>query len=201
MWPPSFLCYFYKLLHTRHFCFTNNVMTYTRFVTTLFIVACLGLPLTGCSAWKEGEASYPKSLEDERRERRGSLTGEGGIQLFSTKEDKASPGSTGIGVNTFLWRATLDTLSFMPLASVDPHGGVIITDWYEDPNARGERFKINVVILGTELRSDGVRVSVFRQEKANGEWRDSTVSATTPRDIESKILTRARELRIQSQNN
>ena len=85
----------------------------------------------------------------------------------------------------------------MPLASTDPHGGVIITDWYEDPAARGERFKVNVLILGTELRVDGLRVTVFKQTKsASGTWQDSAVGTTTARDLEDKILTRARELRI-----
>src|SRR5579862_8835017 len=73
------------------------------------------------------------------------------------------PGKMTLGVNSYLWRATLDTLSFMPLVSADPFGGVIITDWYEDPKTPGERFKVNALILDKSLRADGVRITVFKQ--------------------------------------
>jgi len=142
------------------------------------------------------EEDFPKDLQDTQREKRGKLTGEGGLKLFGGGKD-SKKGGGGIGVNSFLWRATLDTLSFMPLAQVDPHGGVIITDWHEDPNTRGERFKVNVLILGTDLRADGIRVSVFRQvQEPNGQWKDAKVDSTTARQLEDKVLTRARELRI-----
>src|SRR6201998_852295 len=67
--------------------------------------------------------------------------------------------SRTVGVNSYLWHATLDTLSFMPLASADPFGGVIITDWYSPSTTQDERFKVNIFILGRELRADGVRAS------------------------------------------
>ncbi len=120
-------------------------------------------------------------------------------QIFGGGNTEDSAGAAGIGVNSFLWRATLDTISFMPLASADPHGGVIITEWYEDPATPGERFKLNILILGTELRADGVRVSVFKQAKSdNDTWQDASVTNNVGRELEDKILTRARELRIQS---
>ncbi len=107
----------------------------------------------------------------------------------------ASPGQ--IGVNTFLWRAALDTISFMPVASADPFGGVIITDWYSPPESPTERFKINVFILDRQLRSDGIRATVFRQSQSqDGRWIDSPVDAKTASDFENSILTRARQLRI-----
>src|SRR6266851_3052770 len=102
-----------------------------------------------------------------------------------------------IGVNSFLWRASLDTLAFMPLASADPFGGVIITDWYSPPETPDERFKVNVFILDRQLRSDGVRAAVFHQHHdANGAWTDASVEATTQLDLENAILTRARQLRV-----
>lgn len=108
-----------------------------------------------------------------------------------------------IGVNSFLWRASLDTISFMPVGSADPFGGVIITDWYSNAGAPNERFKLNVYILGRALRADGVRVAVFRQLlTADGGWRDQSVGDTTATKIEDAILTRARQLRndvLQSQ--
>ena len=102
----------------------------------------------------------------------------------------------GIGVNSFLWRASLDTLAFMPLASADPFGGVIITDWYADPAAPAERFKATVYILDTRLRADALNVSIFRQTQVNGQWQDATVDPQTEIQIENAILTRARQLRL-----
>lgn len=105
----------------------------------------------------------------------------------------------GLGVNSFLWRASLDTLSFMPLRDADPFGGVIDTEWYENPQSPGERFKITVYILDQRLRADGLRVAVFRQEKQSGpEWTDAPVDTSTALDLENAILTRARQLRIDS---
>ena len=109
----------------------------------------------------------------------------------------AGGGAPGVGVNSFLWRATLDTVSFMPLASADPFGGVIITDWFSPSEMPAERFKVNVFILGRELRADGVRCTVFRQKRdAGGQWTDAPVEQQTGTDIENAILTRARQMRL-----
>lgn len=105
--------------------------------------------------------------------------------------------AASVSVNGYLWRATLDTLSFMPLASADPYGGVIITDWYINPEKRDERFKCTVYILDARLRADGLNVSVFKQTKdAGGNWVDTLAAAQTETDIENSILTRARQLRL-----
>jgi hypothetical protein len=102
-----------------------------------------------------------------------------------------------IGVNGYLWRATLDTLSFMPLASADPYGGVIITDWYVNPEKPDERFKCTVYILDSRLRADGLNVAVFKQNRdASGTWIDAASAGQTETDIENAILTRARQLRL-----
>src|SRR5579859_1644387 len=102
-----------------------------------------------------------------------------------------------IGVNGYLWRATLDTLSFMPLASADPYGGVVITDWYVNPEKPDERFKCTVYILDTRLRGDGLNVAVFKQNKsADGQWIDAPSNSQTETDIENAILTRARQLKL-----
>ena len=109
----------------------------------------------------------------------------------------AANAAGGIGVNGYLWRATLDTLSFMPLASADPYGGVIITDWYINPEKPDERFKCTVYILDSRLRADGLKVSVFKQQRDTaGGWTDSATAAQTETDIENAILTRARQLRL-----
>jgi len=109
----------------------------------------------------------------------------------------AGGGPPGVGVNSFLWRATLDTVSFLPLASADPFGGVIITDWYSPAEAANERFKVNIFILGRELRADGVRCTVFRQRRdPGGQWADAPVDQHTGPDLENAILTRARQIRL-----
>jgi hypothetical protein len=101
-----------------------------------------------------------------------------------------------LGVNSFLWHATLDTLAFMPLASADPFGGVVITDWYVAPNAPDERLKVTIYILDRALRADGLKVVVFRQTRTAGAWSDSQPAPDTAHKLEDAILTRARELRL-----
>jgi Domain of unknown function (DUF3576) len=127
-----------------------------------------------------------------------SIFGPGGLSIGTAKaptEDQGG-GGAGIGVNSFLWRASLDTMSFMPLVSADPFGGVIITDWYTPPQTPSERFKVNVYILGRTLRADGVRAAVFRQEMQGASWVDAPVAPSTATDLENAILTRARQLRV-----
>ncbi|MEM9681986.1 MAG: DUF3576 domain-containing protein [Pseudomonadota bacterium] len=102
-----------------------------------------------------------------------------------------------ITVNSYLWRASLDTVSFLPLNTADPFGGVIITDWYSPPEAQDERFKVTVYILDRELRADGLRVAVFRQTREPGTgWVEAQVDKRTARDLENAILKRARQMRI-----
>jgi hypothetical protein len=102
----------------------------------------------------------------------------------------------GIGVNAYLWRASLETLSFMPITSADPWGGVILTDWYANPEKPDERFKTTIYILDTRLRADGLNVNVNKQVLVNGAWTDAEVTAQTSIDVENAILTRARALRF-----
>jgi hypothetical protein len=105
-------------------------------------------------------------------------------------------GQRTLGVNSYLWHASLDTLSFMPLASADPFGGVIITDWYSAPQAADERMKVTVYIMDRRLRADGLKVAVFRQVRQNGVWSDAQVTAGTATKLTDAILTRARELHL-----
>ncbi len=157
------------------------------------------LLLTGCGSSSEPGESYRRSPDYQApagAEKNGSVFG-GGLSLFSVSTGEAREGA--VAVNAFLWRASLDTLAFMPLASADPFGGVIITDWYAPPEAPTERFKLNVYILGRALRADGLKVSVFRQtQDAAGRWADATVGAEVATEVENSVLTRARELRLQS---
>jgi len=102
---------------------------------------------------------------------------------------------TQIGVNSYLWRAAVDTLSFAPLVTADSNGGVIVTDWYVNPNTPGERIKLTVSIIDQDLRADALRVAASRQVNQNGVWVDAPVAAATVQKLEDIILTRARDLR------
>jgi hypothetical protein len=103
-----------------------------------------------------------------------------------------------LGVNSFLWHASLDTLSFLPLESADPFGGVIISEWYVAPNSPDERLKVTVYIMDRALRADGLKVVVFRQVRNGNAWQDAPASPDTAHKLEDSILTRARELRLAS---
>jgi len=146
------------------------------------------LALSACSMFRGDDSGQSRADDNAGRGGGVSLGGGGG---GGRRGDDA-----GIGVNSFLWRASLDTLNFMPLASADPFGGVIITDWYSAPTTPNERFKATVYILDTRLRADALNVSIFRQTSTNGQWADATVDPDTEVQIENAILQRARELRL-----
>lgn len=129
----------------------------------------------------------------------GPKTQSDGDGLFGFGRGKSAPTAEQptIGVNGYLWRATLDTLAFMPLASADPYGGVVITDWYVNPEKADERFKCTVYILDARLRADGLNVAVFKQTRdASGAWVDAPSAGQTETDIENAILTKARQLKL-----
>ncbi|MES1991902.1 MAG: DUF3576 domain-containing protein [Pseudomonadota bacterium] len=171
-----------------------------------FAAAALGglLMLAACGSVSK-EDNYPTQIgsgpnNPNPQGTRETIFGSDGITLFGG-DDKSAGNAQGIGVNSFLWRASLDTISFMPLASADPFGGVIITDWYQDPKAQGERFKLTIYIMDKRLRADGVKVAVFRQymdPKGTLGWVDGAGDGATASKIENAILVRARQLRINS---
>ena len=162
-------------------------------------VMALGLTVSACNWDLGGEAKYPSPNKQKpgpkvQYEDDPGVFGAGG--LFGPKLPDDQGGGGGIGVNNLLWRASLDTVSFMPLVSADPFGGVIITDWYTPPSAPDERFKVNIYILGRALRADGIRASVFRQQMQGAGWVDAPVALNTATDLENAILTRARQMRL-----
>jgi hypothetical protein len=114
------------------------------------------------------------------------------------KADLAASQVTTIGVNSYLWRASLDALSFMPLLQTDSNGGVIVTDWYANPKNPAERVKVTVTILDQDLRADALRIAASRQVAQNGVWVDAPVQAATVQKLEDIILTKARDLRRQA---
>jgi len=180
--------------------------------TIYFIIATLFLNLlltSGCSL-EDAEIVRAPPTEDleimrerERRERLGDTSEETFFgNLFNDATgfmDKKESNKSGIGVNTFLWRATLDTLSFMPLVSADPFGGVIITDWHSDSESSKEKFKVVAYIIGTELRVDGIKISIFKKIKNEGGiWVDKKSNKILQNKVEDAILTKARKYKIQN---
>lgn len=166
-----------------------------------FYLVAVFLAVTACDSLTPPAAdenqSYPMTDKDRRKARLGKLTGDNGLVLGSD-ETNDNGGNNPLGVNSFLWRATLDTLAFMPLASADPFGGVVLTDWYEDPKAQGERFKVNALILDRQLRANSIKISAFKQRKdpKTNQWVDVAVDPGVTRKMEDAVLTRARELRV-----
>lgn len=167
---------------------------------SLGLLGLMLLSLAGCGGGGQPEDASLRQVVTEApwESKQGTIaTGTGSIFGGGARKAQADDGQ-GLGVNAYLWRGALDTLSFMPLASADPFGGVIITDWYTPPAATGERFKATAYILGRQLRADGVKVSIFRQVQQGGIWVDAPVAAGTGPEIENKVLAKARELRAQS---
>ena len=152
-----------------------------------------GVLVLGLAALAACSSGGPRTFQTQEQGGGFSLFGLGG----GKKASSANASQPAIGVNGYLWRATLDTLSFMPLASADPYGGVVITDWYVNPEKPDERFKCTVYILDSRLRADGLNVAVFKQVKdATGNWTDAPSAGQTETDLENAILTKARQLRL-----
>ena len=169
-------------------------------ITVVSISAYVG----ACSPLGKDDKAGGESGPVKRVESRAAGPDKGLLNQWFGLNDQPGGGgessATGISVNGFLWRAALDTISFMPLAQADPFGGIILTDWYRPPETQSERFKVNAYILDSNLRADGLRVSVFRQRlHANGAWRDAKVSAETGANLENAILKRARQMRVNLQ--
>jgi hypothetical protein len=152
-------------------------------IVALFLASSLGACATKTPSATAGQPAAAASAKPT------TFFGKGSRQGRST-------GEAGIGVNAFLWRATLDTLSFMPLADSDPFGGTYATEWHSIAEKPDERFKVQVYILDTRLRADGLAVQVFRQARDGSGWVDASVDPDTAIQIENSILTRARQLRI-----
>ncbi len=159
----------------------------------------VALPACAMFSSETAKVGAPATAEQAKKEKIGSISGDkNGFVLFGGKKNKAGEGAGGIGVNAYLWKASIQTISFMPINSADPFGGVIVTDWYSAPEAPDERLKLNVFIMDQELRSDGVRVSVFKQVRRGATWQDAPVAKETARGLEDAILTKARQLRVEA---
>lgn len=165
-------------------------------------VLLAGFSLQGCESIGSIEGAEAKYPTGAKRSSTGgdiyakpqSIFGDDGVSLLGGKDK--SPTDGVITVNSYLWRASLDTVSFMPLASVDPFGGVILTDWYSNPEKDDERYKLNIFVLGSQLRADAIKVSAFKEQKTSKGWKAVALQDDMATKIEDTILTRAREFRV-----
>jgi len=150
------------------------------------------------NAVAEGGDDFPKSARQKKSESYGSIfDGEGGFTIFGNKKkDGASGRGVIVGVNTYLWQAALEVVQFMPLASTDFNGGVINTDWYEDSDFGNQMYKVNIIIKSGELSANALHVSVFKKKLRDGRWRDVKLSTELAQELEDKILTKAREMKM-----
>lgn len=163
------------------------------------VIASLLAMMTACGSTERATDDDLLNSEEQRKAKVGRLFNEDALDFGPGAKKEEEPTGSGIAVNGYLWRASLDTMSFMPLNSADPFGGVIVTDWYVTPESPNERFKVQIYILDQQLRADGLRVSVFREVRDEfGGWAPATVRPETAPQIENAILTRARQLRIDS---
>jgi len=155
------------------------VMSHARRLGRVLALGGLGLSLAACASLGDPFGNpFKSSPADQRRQ-----------------ADLAASNVTAIGVNSYLWRASLETLSFMPLTQADSSGGVIVTDWYSNPQNPSERVKVSVSILDQDLRADALRVVASREVLQGGAWVAAPVQAATVQKLEDIILTKARDLR------
>ncbi|MAS86675.1 MAG: hypothetical protein CMH30_01650 [Micavibrio sp.] len=175
---------------------------------THYIIALFILSLTACSVLPKGEAKYPNQNREQQADQGSAykdnetIFGEGGfgsVLMGKTDGDTADADNV-LNINAFLWRASLETINFMPISQADPFGGVILTDWYSAAQTPNQRYKLNILITDKQLRASGVKVSMFKEQRAseNAKWESVTVAKEDTRKIEDAILARAREMRIAS---
>jgi hypothetical protein len=167
----------------------------TRKTTIAAVVAIALLPvLAACGMDMSPRSADVRTDEERERDEVGRLFGDA-LTFSTAPRGSRSTGPASISVNSDLWQATLDTVSFMPIDQADPFGGVILTDWYSPPESPDERIRINVAILDSTLRSDAIRVGTLRQVRSAGGWADAEVDPATARRLENAILERALQLR------
>ena len=160
-----------------------------------WLLMLVALLTAGCQN-VDKESKTPVEKDDKRKLGFGSIAGEDFLTFGGPKKNTGSANS--LVINSYLWQASLQTLEFLPLTSIDATGGVIVTDWYSTSGAPNERVKVCVYIVSNVLRADAIKVVVYKQIRAaNGNWVHAASSAQTATDLENIILTRARQLRMQ----
>lgn len=165
-------------------------------LASALVLVSVGLAACGGTVEKADPNPTPHDMKDGP----GLFSGDDGDilkgLLKGIGEKKKESLASSLAVNPYLWRSSLETVSFMPITQADSSGGVIVTDWYSNPNNSDERVKLNVYILGRSLMAQNLKVKVFKQVKASGGWKDAEADEVVERQMEETILTSARALRI-----
>lgn len=164
---------------------------------TIFALTSSLLILGGCSGDMSAkpDQQVPLGRNEARKRDFGNLFGDDFLMFGGPKKENPT-GSVSATVNPFIWRASLDTISFMPLASADALGGVIVTDWYTSSNSPNERIKVTVYVTNPQLRADSIKVTIYKQVNKGGTWVNGTSDAASATEMENIILSKARQLRV-----
>jgi hypothetical protein len=160
------------------------------------------LVLSGCSKFRskdDPDVVAPVDQETKRKTNFGSIAGDDTFVFGGSKKKGSGAQGAGMRVNSYLWSASLDAISFMPLVSADANGGVIVTDWYVDEKKPSERIKVMIKITSIELRVEAIHITIHKQRLSAGQWVNmSDEDRTASTELENIILTKARHLRMQS---
>lgn len=159
------------------------------------IICIISLYLIATQCFANVDSNFPKSDKQQKSESYGSVFGSNGLQLFGGKNKSSGDTSTN-KVNAFLWHAALDVIQFMPLSSTDHNGGVINTDWYDDPELRNTMYKVTIVIKSSQLSTNALSATVFKRKFEDGRWRDQKTNQELATQLEDQILAKARELKV-----
>ena len=171
------------------------------------ILLVLSLILIGCNAQVERNYKdyHPEIGEDKRASKMSSIVTKSDepIVIYSSSKSKGNTGgneATGMA-GTYIWKASLESISFMPIISSDSNGGAIFTDWYADPSSPNEQFKFNIIIVSNEIQIGSVKVTAFRQVRSGGHWKNVAVSKDLARNVEDNIIKKAIALRARDEEN
>ena len=143
----------------------------------------------------EGRQLQMEVAENKLQSGGGLFGKKGGLDLLNQNNQTASIG-VGMPINPYLWKASLETINFMPLSSADPFAGLIITDWYSKNNTN-ERCKINIFIKGVELKTSNLKVNSFCQTLSDkNNWVSNETDIKVNAQIENAILNKAKKLKL-----
>lgn len=173
-------------------------MLKVNYVGNMLKTFLLALSLLFCvSSFSESDSLAPKTQKQKRAEDTGTVFSSGGIFGGSSK---ASAGEVSL-INMNLWQASLDVIASMPIEVSDARGGVLSTSWYEDPDNLGEKYRVNVLVKSIDLAPHAIQVTIFKQTiNKDGSWKNIKTSSKLSEDMEDKILTRARELKLSNKH-
>jgi hypothetical protein len=163
----------------------------------IFFLSFLIIILSSCknNEKKDGITGNQEKFENPD-ERARNFADKNPITLFKDSKDKNT--NFEFGTSNVLWRASLKTLDFIPLATVDYSGGIIITDWYSEGKLNKEQIKIQIRFVSTELRSESIQVISYKKIcETNNECLNIAGNENFNKEIKDLIINSARQIRIE----